>query len=226
MTEGGEKMKIKKGFTLIELLVVIAIIAILAAMLLPALERARTQARQSVCMSNLKQIGIAVHMYLNDYNEFFYPTVWAWTSDMGNRRATSFLRTLVEKGYAQGYMIYDGTGDTNVLLRSGGIVACPDTKQPRVTYYIADYGYNYYLGQPAYQKLSKIKRPSRTILFCESPYGQRHHATSIWDSTFNPNSGYAYGRHLSWKFLNTLFVDGSVRSLGENEFVYGGYFVP
>jgi len=61
----------KKGFTLIELLVVIAIIAILAAMLLPALARAREQARRSTCISNLKQIGLAMKMYTQDYNEYF-----------------------------------------------------------------------------------------------------------------------------------------------------------
>jgi len=61
----------KKGFTLIELLVVIAIIAILAAILFPVFARAREKARQTSCLSNLKQLGVAQLMYAADYDEIF-----------------------------------------------------------------------------------------------------------------------------------------------------------
>jgi prepilin-type N-terminal cleavage/methylation domain-containing protein/prepilin-type processing-associated H-X9-DG protein len=63
----------RRGFTLIELLVVIAIIAILAAILFPVFARAREKARQSACLSNMKQLGLGLMMYVQDYDETMVP---------------------------------------------------------------------------------------------------------------------------------------------------------
>ncbi|MEN6545828.1 MAG: DUF1559 domain-containing protein, partial [Armatimonadia bacterium] len=72
----------RRGFTRIEWLVVIAIIAILAAILFPVFAKAREKARQSSCLSNLKQMGLAALSYAQDYDEMFmygsYPGTCAW----------------------------------------------------------------------------------------------------------------------------------------------------
>jgi prepilin-type N-terminal cleavage/methylation domain-containing protein len=68
------KMRKGRGFTLIELLVVIAIIGILAAMVFPVFARARESARKAVCLSNVKNIALAIQMYLADNNDTMPPT--------------------------------------------------------------------------------------------------------------------------------------------------------
>jgi len=98
-------MKKKHGFTLIELLVVIAIIAILAAMLLPALSAARERARCANCISKMKQIGLAAHMYAG-LNKDYLPYPYAVTNSQVNANgcsagtsSTSSLWVLYRDGY-------------------------------------------------------------------------------------------------------------------------------
>ena len=105
----------RHGFTLIELLVVIAIIAILAALLLPALARAKEKAHQAACISNLKQIGIALALYIDD-NEGFFPIAKSVTATGDDLNWTKTLGP---------YLPRQGPNETS---KAHKVFICPSTK--------------------------------------------------------------------------------------------------
>ena len=143
----------RKGFTLIELLVVIAIIAILAAILFPVFAKAREKARQSSCLSNVKQISLGILQYCQDYDEGF-PGIYM--------------------GPAGGY--YGMTQYLDPYTKSSQIHNCPSADQACVpTSSLGSRSYAYLLGLfPSLPnanncvKLAQVLRPAEIIMMCDA----------------------------------------------------------
>jgi prepilin-type N-terminal cleavage/methylation domain-containing protein/prepilin-type processing-associated H-X9-DG protein len=115
----------KKGFTLIELLVVIAIISILASILFPVFSRAREKARQTVCLSNIRQLGMAFLMYAQDYDECWPKVPGAWGGAPGNGVYGGWVWYPTFGAPSQGY--FDVTrGALYPYVRNKQIYICPD----------------------------------------------------------------------------------------------------
>ncbi len=153
-------MHMKKSFTLIELLVVIAIIAILAAMLLPSLSKARDTARTAACASNMKQHGLGASSYANDYQN--------WLPVGANESGVPVQWRLEISEYCGPKITYDY--DPKV---SKGIFKCPSfMKVTSDVAFRSGYGWSYYAGYKASsteswglrRNLAKVKMPSETAV--------------------------------------------------------------
>jgi prepilin-type N-terminal cleavage/methylation domain-containing protein len=134
----------KRGFTLIELLVVIAIIAILAAILFPVFAQAREKARMASCLSNLKQMGTAVAMYTQDFDETL--PGWSFTNTiptmvtMPENKAYSWgMAFFMFQPYIKNYQVYSCPSATD------NIVGPPLPVNPTYPRFNLSYGYSEYL---------------------------------------------------------------------------------
>jgi prepilin-type N-terminal cleavage/methylation domain-containing protein len=168
-------VEIKKGYSLIELLVVIAILAILAALLLPAVSRARSKAKRATCMNNLLQISLGIRMYADDSDDAFPPAT--------NRTPAAFTAyTQLMKSYVgltgtepERAKLFDCPADTFHYDYQDYV---PQSAYKQAKYYYSSYGFNggnFLRGNPpiaqwpgiAGRKLSSINEPTKTILNLE-----------------------------------------------------------
>src|SRR5438874_10482293 len=108
-----------RGFTLIELLVVIAIIAILAAILFPVFAQAREKARQTQCLSNLRQVGLALQMYAQDYDEVL-PTSVDVTNFADPKAPPNFLAALIPYMKSKGILVCPSSVDAGAAYKGFG----------------------------------------------------------------------------------------------------------
>ena len=231
----GSGRSLSRAFTLIELLVVIAIIAILAAMLLPALSSAKAKAQSVKCLNNTRQWGLAFRLYTDDNHEIVPEegNVGNAISDPGssttaNNKDTAWYN-VVPVMLSQPTLIQLYMNNNIPLPGSGSLFSCPTAALPSPTFFPAgpNLAHAYFMyaensrlcvnfgtiaaGQGQQTKLSNVPKPSQTVFLAEEDGNVTAAAQSVVTGSF------VIGRHADKTASNMAFCDGSARLVKTNE---------
>jgi prepilin-type N-terminal cleavage/methylation domain-containing protein/prepilin-type processing-associated H-X9-DG protein len=226
------KYRFIKAFTLIELLVVIAIIAIIAAILFPVFAQAREKARQISCVSNLKQLGTAWLMYVQDNDEEACPSYY-YSADGNISYGWNFTQNFASGAVTPGLL--------DPYEKSGPVNACPDWTGTNWGLQYNGYAYNAtYIGSDALYagtcydtvnqcappaKLAQIQTPASTVLIADGAYWSDEPAGPAAENYLRApsDSAYALGgyvdfRHASTTMANVCYADGHVKAVRNQGF--------